>query len=450
MTNTQPNLLQLAKQGNARAIAILLNRSLQPKGIAARASFKDGCLQIMLESAQVPDQLVFVNFIYKGITNLGSEVINTVKVYGRKVGEEFPAWNQVFDLSGKSSHESESTVIQSVTPSPVRQAIENNSQEHTIQSKPKAYTSNNQNRVTPNNGSLTSSLTKTINTKSQSSNSKYQTTKKNNDYGHLFIKFIIDTLRNWTLRKTGYVFLVVGGFILLSAIPSCSSGSVSGISTVAKSLVLFGIGAFFHKLASHRKAEKSLSALAKESIKELKQKYPSIDVVQPNEFGKINNLNFAITGVFYDNAIIAGYEKQHLGSVAVGDENWATATSITSKTPVYAEITGKGVVIEIIVQNLNKTNTTVSHQDFYLVDQHHNRYSKHPQSDYVSALRSGITKETNLRPEMKAKYFAVFDVNSDSVALMLTTSPESLSEEKVVFSLDLEQKILRQNFRLTS
>jgi hypothetical protein len=32
-TATQPNLLELAKQGNAHAIAALMNRQLQPKGI---------------------------------------------------------------------------------------------------------------------------------------------------------------------------------------------------------------------------------------------------------------------------------------------------------------------------------------------------------------------------------------------------------------------------------
>jgi hypothetical protein len=55
MNQTQPNLLELAKQGNAKAIATLINRQLQPKGITAKAAFKDGCLQIMLESAHISD-----------------------------------------------------------------------------------------------------------------------------------------------------------------------------------------------------------------------------------------------------------------------------------------------------------------------------------------------------------------------------------------------------------
>jgi uncharacterized protein (DUF697 family) len=97
-TTTQPNLLELAKQGNAQAIATLMNRQLQPKAITAKAAIKEGCLQIMLESAQVPNQQALVVFIRKGITNLGAEPIKKVKVYGRQIGEEFPAWNEEFEV----------------------------------------------------------------------------------------------------------------------------------------------------------------------------------------------------------------------------------------------------------------------------------------------------------------------------------------------------------------
>jgi hypothetical protein len=98
MTQTPPNLLELAKQGNAKAIAILINRQLQPKGITAKAAFKDGCLQIMLESVQVPNQQALVAFVRKGITSLGAESIEKVKVYGRQKGEDFPAWSEEFEL----------------------------------------------------------------------------------------------------------------------------------------------------------------------------------------------------------------------------------------------------------------------------------------------------------------------------------------------------------------
>ncbi len=51
---TQPNLLELAKQGDVNAIATLMNRKLQPKGIIAKAGMKNDCLQIVLSAAEVP------------------------------------------------------------------------------------------------------------------------------------------------------------------------------------------------------------------------------------------------------------------------------------------------------------------------------------------------------------------------------------------------------------
>ena len=94
----QENYLELAKQGNPRAIAALMNRSLQPKGITAKTGMKDGCLQVMLESAQVPDQKVMIPFVRKGITILKAKLIERVKVYGRQTGKDFPDWIQTFDL----------------------------------------------------------------------------------------------------------------------------------------------------------------------------------------------------------------------------------------------------------------------------------------------------------------------------------------------------------------
>ena len=95
---TQPNLLELAKQGNPKAIAALINRQLQPKGITAKAEMKNGCLQIMLESAQVPKEQAIVAFVRKGMMGLGASSIKKVRVYGRQLGEEFPAWTQEFTL----------------------------------------------------------------------------------------------------------------------------------------------------------------------------------------------------------------------------------------------------------------------------------------------------------------------------------------------------------------
>lgn len=97
---TQLNLLELAKQGNVEAIASLINHQLQAKGITAKIALKGACLQVMLESPEVPDQQALVTFVRKGIIGLGATSIERVKVYGRQDGEEFPAWNQEFELAG--------------------------------------------------------------------------------------------------------------------------------------------------------------------------------------------------------------------------------------------------------------------------------------------------------------------------------------------------------------
>lgn len=99
---TQPNILELAKQGDAKAIALLLNRQLQPKGITAAASLKDGCLQVMLESVEVPSQQVMSAWVSKSIAGLGAASIEKVKVYGRQTGAKVPAWTQEFEVAGQN------------------------------------------------------------------------------------------------------------------------------------------------------------------------------------------------------------------------------------------------------------------------------------------------------------------------------------------------------------
>ena len=96
---TQPNILELAKQGDVDAIASLMNRHLHPKGIAAKVTFQDAWLEVTLESAQVPNQQILVAFIRKGLTGLGAASIESVKIYGQQTGKKFPAWIKEFNLS---------------------------------------------------------------------------------------------------------------------------------------------------------------------------------------------------------------------------------------------------------------------------------------------------------------------------------------------------------------
>jgi hypothetical protein len=65
MAQTQPNLTQLAKQGNAKAIPALMNCQLQPKDITAKTmhTHKDCWLGMILEAdaVQTLTQTVFTS-----------------------------------------------------------------------------------------------------------------------------------------------------------------------------------------------------------------------------------------------------------------------------------------------------------------------------------------------------------------------------------------------------
>ncbi|HEY9803344.1 MAG TPA: PrsW family intramembrane metalloprotease [Leptolyngbyaceae cyanobacterium] len=95
MTN---DYLQFAKQGDINAIAWLMNLYFQPQGIIAKASLEDGCLQLILESEQIPNQASSMAFIRQELSTWQPRLINTVRVYGRRPNEPFPDWEEMFIL----------------------------------------------------------------------------------------------------------------------------------------------------------------------------------------------------------------------------------------------------------------------------------------------------------------------------------------------------------------
>lgn len=94
----QPNLLERAKKGDAGAIASLMNRSLQSQGISVEAFIQDSCLQIWLKSNQILNQTTLVEFIRKGMMNLGLTSISTIKVYAQRESDDYPSWNEEVKL----------------------------------------------------------------------------------------------------------------------------------------------------------------------------------------------------------------------------------------------------------------------------------------------------------------------------------------------------------------
>lgn len=93
----QQDILEQAKQGNPKAIATLINRTLQKRGITATVDLKGGCLDVMLDAPQVPDESV-AEFIRKGVLNLENEFIYETHVYERIAGEHFSTWVQEFQF----------------------------------------------------------------------------------------------------------------------------------------------------------------------------------------------------------------------------------------------------------------------------------------------------------------------------------------------------------------
>lgn len=95
---TQQHVLELAKQGNPKAIATLMNQALKPKGITVKATLKDRCLHVVLDSLRIPDQHTLRSFVSRGVMQLGLEDVRTVRVYGRQTGKEFSTWIEEFRL----------------------------------------------------------------------------------------------------------------------------------------------------------------------------------------------------------------------------------------------------------------------------------------------------------------------------------------------------------------
>lgn len=96
-------ILELAKLGNANAIAELINQSLQQRGISCKVKTIGSSLYVFVESLQVPPQQTVVTSIRQGLITLNVNSIKSVKIYGRQLGESTPAWTEEFDLSSTAS-----------------------------------------------------------------------------------------------------------------------------------------------------------------------------------------------------------------------------------------------------------------------------------------------------------------------------------------------------------
>lgn len=110
----QANLLELSKQGNAEAIATLLNKTLRVRGVSAQVILKGTCLKVMLEASIVPNQKLLSSCVLKEISTLNASLIETLQIFGRQAGQKTSAWTQTFTLKAPEA-ESQATIGDELT-----------------------------------------------------------------------------------------------------------------------------------------------------------------------------------------------------------------------------------------------------------------------------------------------------------------------------------------------
>jgi TIR domain len=95
-------LLHLAQQGDAQAIADLMNQTLRPRGMTATVERTGGTLSVVLESEQIPNRLTLTAFVYRGISNLEVKSIRSITVKGQQTGSNLPVWTEDMTLEVKN------------------------------------------------------------------------------------------------------------------------------------------------------------------------------------------------------------------------------------------------------------------------------------------------------------------------------------------------------------
>ena len=89
-----PHALELAKQGDPDAIAALINRHLQTKGITAHVTRQDHVLEVLLESIIPPNAEAMVAYVKQGIINLEADPIHHLRIKGKAEAANEISWEE--------------------------------------------------------------------------------------------------------------------------------------------------------------------------------------------------------------------------------------------------------------------------------------------------------------------------------------------------------------------
>ncbi len=112
----QFNSRELAQQGNIEAIATLVTRSLASEQVTTQTTLEDGCLLILLESSEIPNQEASVALIRHELQPLRNvDFIKTVIISGQQTGKEVPNWTQEFTFRQFQIDTESKTSIQIIT-----------------------------------------------------------------------------------------------------------------------------------------------------------------------------------------------------------------------------------------------------------------------------------------------------------------------------------------------
>lgn len=95
---TLPILLELAQQGDATAIAALMNAALKAEKIRVKVILDQDCLLVMLRSLRPLNQHATIAFIRRGLLQLQPDTIRTVRAYAWHLGQDFPTWIAEFPI----------------------------------------------------------------------------------------------------------------------------------------------------------------------------------------------------------------------------------------------------------------------------------------------------------------------------------------------------------------
>ena len=92
------NPMELAKQGDADAIAALMNKALKPRGIKVSGKAARGCLTIVAESKEAPNQTFLTDYLSKGVKSINPASLERMVVQGKEIGQSKIVWRENVSL----------------------------------------------------------------------------------------------------------------------------------------------------------------------------------------------------------------------------------------------------------------------------------------------------------------------------------------------------------------